>query len=56
MILGKMELNAIRNGQAPKAGEVFAKIGFYLGLVISILSLVILICWPIVSLIKGMFS
>ncbi|MBO0797916.1 MAG: zinc-ribbon domain-containing protein [Blastocatellia bacterium] len=55
MILGKMEMNAIRNGQAPKAGEVFAKIGFYVGLVISILSIVILIGWPIAFLIKNIF-
>jgi hypothetical protein len=32
LILGKMEMNAIRDGQAPRAGETFAKIGFYLGI------------------------
>ena len=32
MILGKMELNAINAGQAPKAGETLAKIGFYVGI------------------------
>jgi hypothetical protein len=37
MILGKMEMNAIRAGQAPPAGETFAKIGFHLGLVVTIL-------------------
>jgi hypothetical protein len=37
MILGKMEMNAIRDGKSPKAGETFAKVGFYLGLVMTIL-------------------
>jgi hypothetical protein len=32
LIMGKMELNAIRDGQAPKAGETFAKVGFYVGI------------------------
>jgi hypothetical protein len=38
MILGKMEMNAIRQGQAAQAGENFAKAGFYVGLVVTILS------------------
>ena len=37
MILGKMEMNAIRQGQAPPAGEGIAKAGFYIGLVMTIL-------------------
>jgi hypothetical protein len=32
MILGKVEMNAIRDGQAPPAGETYAKVGFYLGI------------------------
>jgi hypothetical protein len=32
LILGKIEMNAIRDGQAPKAGETLAKIGFYVGI------------------------
>ncbi|MFN0110541.1 MAG: DUF4190 domain-containing protein [Blastocatellia bacterium] len=32
MILGKMEMNAIAAGQAPRAGETLAKIGFYVGI------------------------
>jgi hypothetical protein len=36
MILGKMEMNAIRQGQAPLAGEGIAKAGFYIGLVVTI--------------------
>jgi uncharacterized protein DUF4190/zinc ribbon protein len=47
LILGKMEMNAIRDGQAPKAGETFAKIGFYVGLVVTMLSLVIPVIWLI---------
>jgi hypothetical protein len=38
MILGKMEMNAIRQGQAPLAGEGIAKAGFYISLVMTILS------------------
>jgi Domain of unknown function (DUF4190)/zinc-ribbon domain len=45
LILGKMEMNAIRDGQAPKAGETFAKIGFYVGLAVTLLSLVIPLIW-----------
>jgi hypothetical protein len=37
MILGKIEMNAIRQGQAHPAGENFAKAGFYVGLVVTIL-------------------
>ena len=37
MILGKMEMNAIRQGQAPLAGEGIAKAGFYIGLVVTII-------------------
>jgi hypothetical protein len=38
MIMGKMEMSAIRQGQSPQAGENFAKAGFYVGLVVTILS------------------
>jgi Domain of unknown function (DUF4190)/zinc-ribbon domain len=37
MVLGKMEMNAIRQGQAPSGGEGVAKAGFYIGLVVTIL-------------------
>jgi len=37
LILGKQELNAIRTGQAPKAGETLAKFGFYGGIVVTVL-------------------
>lgn len=37
MILGKMEMNAINAGEAPRAGETLAKIGFYLGIAGTVL-------------------
>jgi hypothetical protein len=41
MIIGKIELNAIREGRAPKAGEIFAKLGFYLGIVATAITAII---------------
>lgn len=38
MILGKMEMDAVKAGQAPKAGETLAKIGFYVGIAGTIIS------------------
>ena len=38
MILGSMELRAIKAGESPPAGEQNAKIGFVLGLVGTLLS------------------
>ncbi len=37
MIMGKMEMDAIRQGQAPVAGEAFAKVGFYVGIIVTAL-------------------
>ena len=37
LILGKQELNAIRLGQASRAGETLAKFGFYGGIVVTII-------------------
>jgi Domain of unknown function (DUF4190)/zinc-ribbon domain len=37
-VIGKLELNAIREGRAPRAGETFAKIGFYLGIASTIIA------------------
>jgi hypothetical protein len=37
LILGKQELDAIRAGQAPRAGETMAKFGFYGGIAVTIL-------------------
>ena len=39
MILGKLEMNAIREGRASAAGDGFAKTGFYVGMVGTALSL-----------------
>ena len=33
LVLGKVELTAIAEGRAPRAGATFAKIGFYLGMI-----------------------
>ena len=37
LILGKQELDAIRAGQAPRAGETLAKFGFYGGIAVTII-------------------
>lgn len=41
IVLGKMEMNAIREGRAPRAGETIAKVGFYLGIVATGLSVLV---------------
>ncbi|MBL8148913.1 MAG: hypothetical protein JNN15_03175, partial [Blastocatellia bacterium] len=38
VILGKQELELISKGAAPKAGETFAKVGFYLGITGAVLN------------------
>ncbi len=48
MILGKMEMNAIRDGQAPQAGETFAKIGFYVGIAITALSALLIVVYVLI--------
>ena len=35
MILGKVEMNAIRDGRASQAGSGFAKVGFYGGIAVT---------------------
>ncbi len=45
LILGKTEMNAIRDGQAPKAGETFAKVGFYLGIAATALYCLLGAAW-----------
>ena len=47
LILGKMEMNAINAGQAPKAGETLAKIGFYVGIAATALYCLGGIIWGI---------
>jgi Domain of unknown function (DUF4190)/zinc-ribbon domain len=39
IVLGKMEMNAIKEGRAPQAGETMAKVGFYMGIVVTAVSL-----------------
>jgi hypothetical protein len=41
IVLGKMEMNAIQEGRAPQAGETIAKVGFYLGIAATVISLVL---------------
>jgi hypothetical protein len=50
MILGKMEMNAIRDGQAPIAGETFAKFGFYIGLCLNILYFLGMVVFALLAL------
>jgi len=38
-VLGKMEMNAIQEGRAPQAGATMAKVGFYLGIAGTAISL-----------------
>ena len=38
IIIGNMELNAIKRGEAPKEGEGIAKVGFILGIVGTVLT------------------
>lgn len=45
MILGKMEMNAIRQGQSSPAGETLAKVGFYVGLGATALSCLGILAW-----------
>lgn len=41
LVLGKQEMDAIRAGLAQRAGETFAKVGFYLGIAGTVLSALI---------------
>jgi hypothetical protein len=41
LILGKMEMNAIQEGRAPQSGETIAKVGFYLGIAGTVISLLL---------------
>jgi len=50
-ILGKMEMNAIAAGQAPRAGETLAKIGFYLGIAGTVLSCLLGGIWAVLAVI-----
>lgn len=45
ILLGRMEEAAINRGQAPEAGRTFAKIGWILGLVSTVLNCLMLMVW-----------
>ena len=56
MILGKVEMNAIKEGRAPKAGDIFAKVGFYLGLVVTVLYCLLGSLWGLLVGIGAAFN
>lgn len=43
IILGHMELKAIKNGEAPKEGEGVAKVGYILGIVGTVLTCLLML-------------
>jgi hypothetical protein len=45
LILGWLELRAIREGRAPQSGLGFAKVGFYLGAILTVLTFLFLLGW-----------
>lgn len=56
LILGKQELDAIRVGQAPKAGETLAKFGFYGGIAVTIIYCGIGLLYGLLIGFAGFFS
>ncbi|HWQ36603.1 MAG TPA: DUF4190 domain-containing protein [Blastocatellia bacterium] len=56
LILGKMELNAINAGQAPRAGETFAKIGYYAGIAVTALSALLIVSYILIIIAAIMSS
>ena len=54
MILGKMEMNDIKNGRAPSAGMGYAKAGFWIGAIITALQAIGLVIGIFVFLIALM--
>jgi len=53
LILGKMEMNAINAGEAPRAGETLAKIGFYLGIAGTAIYCLVGIIWAIIAMLSA---
>ena len=51
MILGFMELKAIKAGQAPKEGELITKIGLILGIIVTALTFIVLLALSTISII-----
>jgi hypothetical protein len=51
LILGKMEMNAINAGEAPRAGETLAKVGFYLGIAGTAIYCLVGVIWAVIAMI-----
>lgn len=51
LILGKQEIDAIRRGESPVAGEGFAKVGYWVGVVVTALSCLAGIVYAIIVMI-----
>lgn len=48
-ILGRTEINAIRDGKASPAGLIFAKIGFYVGIAVCVICCLGGIFWTLMA-------
>ncbi|MFN0086380.1 MAG: DUF4190 domain-containing protein [Blastocatellia bacterium] len=53
MIMGKKEMDAIRQGEAPPAGETMAKIGYYVGIVSTVLACLGFLAWIVMFVIAA---
>ena len=53
LILGKLEMNAIAQGQAPQAGLGYAKAGFWIGVVVTALNCLGFILLMVLGLVGG---
>ncbi|MGE0130056.1 MAG: DUF4190 domain-containing protein [Blastocatellales bacterium] len=51
IILGKMEMDAIREGRASAAGETLAKIGFYVGIVSTAIYCLGILAWLLIVIV-----
>ena len=56
MVLGKSELNAIREGRSPASNEALAKAGYYISMAVTILYGVILLAAIALGLLPLIFS
>jgi len=56
MILGKSEMNAIAEGRSPNAGETYAKIGFYVGIGVTLLSCLGIVAWCVMMALNAGFG
>lgn len=53
MIMGKREMDAIQQGQAPPAGETMAKIGYYVGIISTVLACLGFLAWIVMFVITA---